>query len=78
MFFGQNKRARKEPAFAVFLLARSLDSKKSSSKVDPILNAIRGGLTESKVEKMVQEGKDANTEAQTEFIRSLPACADIR
>ena len=55
----------------------SLDSKKSSPKVDPILSAIRGGLTEAEFEKMVQEEKDANAEAQAEFIRSLPVCADI-
>ena len=56
----------------------SFDSKKSSSKVDPILSAIRDGLTEAAFEKVVREEKDANAEAQGEFIRSLPACADIR
>lgn len=58
--------------------ASSFDSKKSSPKVDPILSAIRGGLTETEFDKRVQEEKDANAEAQAEFIRGVPACADIR
>jgi len=56
----------------------SLDSQKSNPKVDPVLNAIRGGLTEAEFDKKVQSEKAANAEAQAEFIRHLPACADIR
>ena len=56
----------------------SFDSKKSGSAVDPILNAIRGGLSEAEFDKKVQEEKDANAEAQGAFIRSLPTCVDIR
>jgi hypothetical protein len=55
----------------------SFDSKESNPKLDPILSAIRGGLTEAEFEKKVQEEKDANAEAQAEFIRGLPACVDI-
>ena len=55
----------------------SFDLKKPNPEVDPILNAIRGGLTEAEFEKKVQEEKDANAEAQAEFIHGLPACVDI-
>ena len=56
----------------------SFQSKKSDPKFDPILDAIRGGLSEAEFDKNIQKEKDTNTEAQAEFIRSIPACADIR
>lgn len=39
---------------------------------------IQGGLSEAEFDKKVQEEKDANAEAQAEFVRSLPACVDVR
>jgi hypothetical protein len=58
--------------------ASSYDSMESDPKVDRILSAIRGGLTEAEFDKKVQEERNADAEAQAKFIRSVPACADIR
>ena len=75
--FRRGPRVQKNQPAQIRPSPSSLDSKKSSSKVDPILNAIRGRLTEAEFEKKVQEEKDADAEAQVQFIRSLPACGDI-
>lgn len=56
----------------------SFDTRESSPKTDPILSAIRGGLSEAEFDKQAQQEKDANTQVQAEFIRGLPACVDIR
>lgn len=46
----------------------SSDRSNGSRPVDPILDAIRGGVPDAQAEQA----------AQVQFIRGLPACADIR